>query len=459
MSGNQINNADHIYSELLQMKKESLWNNIVDKVADKPEISLCTANIARLYSESLCQIGDKEKALNHLQKAVHKFPDNQGLIKDYAVALTSHGDFENALKFWQLFETLCNTKPPSYYYCMQKIYDKKGNLEQAVSYITEGLKVYPDNSKLLHLNANPKEKVIIEDVIKKANKKPSSIDTNMISSLYWHFNKDLKDAKDNFHPQAMLKAARWGYFKWPMRIRDYVTGKRVMDVGCGSGTDSIGFVTFGAVQYVGVDPTMKLDDKKTKNKNAARLKGGFTPKEEFNWTPREIANLFPRIYFVRGTFESLSDQDKFLKFDLITMHTVTEHLINIEEVFKGCAELLSDDGILIYLHHNFYCWNGHHLAPKRVVDIDESDPEQKKYMDWAHLTFNPPKGHYFLRGLNKIRLDDLKLLTEKYFNIIDWSELHNDYGRLTPEILKRNPQYTERELTTGKVYCIAGKKT
>lgn len=268
---------------------------------------------------------------------------------------------------------------------------------------------------------------------------------------------DSPDAQP-FRVDMAQRAAEFGYFKWPVTIRDHIGGKRVLDVGCGSGIDSIGFVTLGAREYVGIDRGMKLDSSKVKNKNAARLKGGLTPKESFGWTPNDISLAFPQITFFRGTFEELRAQRGFSKFDVITMHTVTEHLMQIEEVFAGCEALLANGGKFIYLHHNFYGWNGHHMPPKRVEDVDESDPDQLHYLDWRHITFDAPEDHYFHSGLNKIRLDDLKALTEKYFKIIEWRERMDDRGRLTQEIRNRLSQYSERELATDKVFCLALKR-
>lgn len=282
-----------------------------------------------------------------------------------------------------------------------------------------------------------------------------------LKKLYGVRKVALMNGASNFRSDMALRAAKFGYFKWPIKIREYVRGKRVLDVGCGAGTDSIGFITLGAREYVGIDPGMKLDNDTVKNKNGERLRGGLTPKESFGWTPRDISLAFSNISFFRGTFEQLRAQKDFVKFDLIVMHTVTEHLMRIEEVFAGCASVLADNGTLIYFHHNFYCWNGHHMAPKRIQDIDSGDPEQRKYMDWNHILFDPPEGHYFGRGLNRIRLDDLSRLTEKYFIIQKWEERRDGeehLARLTEEIRDRLSEYSLRELMTNKVFCIASAR-
>ena len=83
-------------------------------------------------------------------------------------------------------------------------------------------------------------------------------------------------------------------------------------------------------------------------------------------------------------------------------------------------------------------------------------------MDWNHLQLDPDKEATYLKSqVNRIRLDDLRALTEKHFQIETWHEREIDErrgaGRLTEEIRARNPQLTVRELTTQGVFCRAWK--
>ncbi len=55
-----------------------------------------------------------------------------------------------------------------------------------------------------------------------------------------------------------------------------------------------------------------------------------------------------------------------------------------------------------------------------------SDTTQKQFVDWAHIRFDAPEGHYFHRGLNKIKLDDLRELVERDYDIETWDELPSD---------------------------------
>jgi SAM-dependent methyltransferase len=248
------------------------------------------------------------------------------------------------------------------------------------------------------------------------------------------------------------RAREFGYLAWPKRLRPWVQGKDVLDVGCGTGVHGVGFAVVGVRSYVGVDPKIRLDMKQAKN---TRTRGW----EPFGWTPAEIMRVFPQVRIVPGTFEAMPDAERF---DVAVLHNSTEHLMAIEEVLAGIARRLRPGGQLIYNHHNFYCWNGHHMRPKSIGEIDAGDAGQQPFIDWAHLVFEPPPGHYFHRGLNRIRLDELKAATERHYDIQTWNEIASDEargaGRLTPAIRERFPGYSARELLTQHVFCVARPK-
>jgi SAM-dependent methyltransferase len=167
---------------------------------------------------------------------------------------------------------------------------------------------------------------------------------------------------------------------------------------------------------------------------------------------------FKRVELIPGKFE---DIESGRSFDIAVLHNVTEHLIRIDEVIEGIASKLRPGGRILFNHHNFYCWNGHHQFPKTTDQIDLNDPEQKKYMDWAHIRFTPPEGHYFRRGLNKIKLDELRDIVERRYEIEVWNEIpsseKNGGLRLTDNIVARFPELTRRDLAIHNVFCVATK--
>ena len=278
------------------------------------------------------------------------------------------------------------------------------------------------------------------------------VDSEAACLAYRRFNADAADAEDNLDRELITQAVRLGYLSWPRKVQTYVRGRSVLDVGCGRGMQSIGYIVAGAKSYTGLDPSIALDSDRAKSKRTNR----YGP---FGATPRDIMRRMPRIRLVPGTFEDIAPDERF---DLIVLHNVTEHLANIETVFEGVKKRLARHGKIIFHHHNFYSWDGHHLPPRTIDQIDVSDPAQRDVVDWNHLTFEAPEGHYIRRGLNKIRLDELRALTSRLFEIESWDEIvsteREGRNRLTSDIIERHREFSERELLVKNVLCIARHK-
>lgn len=250
------------------------------------------------------------------------------------------------------------------------------------------------------------------------------------------------------HPALVHAADAMGYLRWCRRIRPHVAGRDVLDLGCGRGLHWVGVLLAGARSYTGADPIIRLDDdevRDTHRRCAARL----------GVTPREAMGGQLRLSLVPGT---LRDLPPGRRFDTVIMHMTTEHLRPIAETFADLAAGLRPGGRIVFLHHNFFCWNGHHVAPRTIDDIVVGDPEQAKVIDWNHITFDAPAGHRIREDLNRIRLDELRALTERHFVIERWEEkavqTKNGAARLTPAILARHAGCSERELRTQSVFCV-----
>jgi SAM-dependent methyltransferase len=270
-------------------------------------------------------------------------------------------------------------------------------------------------------------------------------DPRAACEAYFHFNGRDFESRRNFNRDMIRRAVEFDYLSWPRKIAADVRGKDVLDVGCGTGLHAVGFLVFGVKSYTGLDPILKMDSDISKNLRKRT-------KEHFGWTPAEVQALLPRVELISGTFEQVAPDRTF---DIAVLHNVTEHLINIEEVFQGVWQRLRPDGRILFNHHNYYCWNGHHQSPKFVEEIDPADPQQRKFLDWNHLDLDPETEASLAGKLNRIRLDEIRTLTERHFEIVSWEEIPSEpergAGRLTDEILRRFPQYSRRELTTQNV--------
>lgn len=269
---------------------------------------------------------------------------------------------------------------------------------------------------------------------------------------YWINNAKNPWRGSCFQPEILRRALEFGYVNWPSKIQDLVRDKDVIDVGCGSGIHGIGHLAAGARSYLGVDPALRMD--KDRIKNLTRRS-----KEPLGWTPGELMALMESW---RVDARPISEIPDGRNFDVAILYDVTEHLADPDATFKEIAERLRPGGTLIFVHHNFYSWNGHHLSPKTVADVDRDDPSQENLVDWNHVSFQPDPDHYISRSLNKIRLDDLLEITARYFDILEQEELptrpENGADRLTSEIEHRYPHLTQRDFLTQNLHVIARVK-
>ena len=121
------------------------------------------------------------------------------------------------------------------------------------------------------------------------------------------------------------------------------------------------------------------------------------------------------------------------------------------------------------MHHNYYCWNGHHLSPNQPHQIkgENGEGEQTKVMDWRHISLidEVSDDHYIKTHLNRVTLDEMKEITERYFDIEEWNEIPSNnqtLERLTPDILssvqKSRPYLTRRDLEINVVFALSGVK-
>lgn len=284
-------------------------------------------------------------------------------------------------------------------------------------------------------------------------------ENNPVDAIIAYFKNapDLESALRNYDGHLIDVSVEFGYIAWPKRIDEHVIGKSILDVGCGFGGYGMGFLVAGAKSYAGLDPVMKLDSTRAKNKRTRTW-------SDMGFTPRSIAAKLPAIRLFEGTSEDLDFDEKF---DTVALHNVTEHLIQLDMVFEGLLPVCHPDTRIVFLHHNFYCWNGHHMDPNRPDQLDEDNPEHRLHFDWRHIDAVPglPDDHYFHTHLNRVRLNEIRAITEKHFDVIVWEERPSSQetlARLTPQILDRVrktvPDITEQELSTNVVYCVAKAK-
>lgn len=284
-----------------------------------------------------------------------------------------------------------------------------------------------------------------------------SKDVDQAKAAHFAFAKSPAHAKKNYVSDLVTKSVEFDYITWPRKIQDYIRGKSVLDVGCGFGAFGNGFLVAGAKAYTGIDPQMPLDSSRVKNKRKREW-------SDLGMTPNEIMQECPDIHLINGIIEDLETK---ATFDAVVLHNVTEHLHNIREIIPRIRTLLNPGGYLIYQHHNFYCWNGHHRAPNQPRQYEKGSPKHDEVADWNHILIAPdlPEDHFFNTNLNQIRLDEMKSLTYDNYNVEKWLEIESPPAvadRLTDDILSRlhdfDESLTRRDLMVNVALCVAQTK-
>ncbi len=255
--------------------------------------------------------------------------------------------------------------------------------------------------------------------------------------------------------RALVEATReWGYFSHSPELVEKCRGKRVLDIGMGAGPHAVPFVEYGAATYIGVDPTAGAarapDFRSLKNPSIA-------VDNVFPFSVQDIERLYPNVKIYRGVLDDVAPQVRAARPNFAVMTSVTEHLAAPDSVIQSIWKVLEPDGIFWAIHHGYHSWSGHHAQPRGVNTWDRDNAEQNAVADWKHL--QPGHRCYENPNLNRIRLEDLRLVVAKYFELQSWSPIVDTraLARLTPEIRRRWRKYSLAELLTRSV-VIVGKR-
>ena len=257
----------------------------------------------------------------------------------------------------------------------------------------------------------------------------------------------------NWRQRKLLRyAIDTGYLAWPLKISSLLSRARILDFGSGRSLHFVGYLLAGAKEYVGDDPTQNFSSTLVKSKKTGK-------RVDIEMPLAGVSAVFPQVLFT-SNLETIRKNNRF---DVAILHNVTEHLPNLSQEFDTIAQALDPGGLIIFHHHNFFCWDGHHCAPKREEDYDGQSEAHNQVVDWAHIDFDPPEKHGIRSStLNRITLDQLKAETEARFEILHWTEMISPVGkgggrfdRIPEGLLNR---FSNRDLTVKNVLCIAQKR-
>jgi len=293
---------------------------------------------------------------------------------------------------------------------------------------------------------------------------------------------------DQLRRMILAETKRWKYYDQVKGWWSSFKNMSVLDVGMGQGP--VGAVALEYVlRYTGLDPAICIDKpsctrdrriKSTRGKTQCLLEqespeciglGRTCPKftacsqvevdkyKKFPFTGLQMMQAYgPRLELLPGTFETLNGTQFLVRgsYDVVFMHTVTEHLPDLLGVFQGIFDLTLPGQKFFNLHHNFYGFGGHHAWPATVSQFDRNSVGQRDFALWQHLTPGSPAARD--HNLNRVRLGDLLAVMDVYFDChVKVTVLPGVEVLLTPELLANLTRsgFFKRELLieTCKMDC------
>ncbi|MCR5595180.1 MAG: class I SAM-dependent methyltransferase [Lachnospiraceae bacterium] len=187
-------------------------------------------------------------------------------------------------------------------------------------------------------------------------------------------------------------------------------GKKVLDLGCGSGERCVDYIKCGAVKVVGVDISEKMLD-------AARKE-----------------NSDPNITYLNMAMEDIGSIDE--TFDVITSSLAFHYVEDFGGVVKDVYSLLSDEGIFLFSqeHPLATCYSGEY-------DRWTRDPDGKKiYANIADYCIERRNDSaWFVEGVQRYHRmfsTIVNTLADTGFRILKVAEPYP-----TEEILKKYPDF------------------
>ena len=256
--------------------------------------------------------------------------------------------------------------------------------------------------------------------------------------------------------KRVIETARdWGYFRdWGKTRLDLWKGKHILDVGMGGGPHSVAYIALGARKYSGIDPAVGTDHVRDYRSQEDE---SIPEYHAFPYSPEEIMQLFPQIKLYSGILEDFVDELADDPPEVVGMAVVTEHLRQPREVMDGIWKIMEEGGVLFFSHANYYSWVGHHENPRTVEKWDKKNKRENTVVDWKHLA---PDHHRFSDpNLNRIRMGDLRILTDNFFDIIEWKGAIVAKERLTEELRKKYHYLSLSELLTQTLYVTAIRRS
>jgi 2-polyprenyl-6-hydroxyphenyl methylase/3-demethylubiquinone-9 3-methyltransferase len=170
-----------------------------------------------------------------------------------------------------------------------------------------------------------------------------------------------------------------------------VSGKSIIDIGCGSGLSSLCFALQEASKIISID----IDDDSVSAANELRLR--TPPKNKKEWTVHKSS-----------VFDLRSDAEKF---DIVYSWGVLHHTGNVWEAIRKCRDLVAPDGLLhLALYRSGDRYSEHLRQKIRFADMDR---EEKCTLLYQYLD-----SIFMSKGASVFDSDERG--TNRFHDALDW---------------------------------------
>src|SRR5437870_2477253 len=161
-----------------------------------------------------------------------------------------------------------------------------------------------------------------------------------------------------------------------------VADRRLLEVGCGQCWHAPLLLARGARCFVGVDQYKDFTTKQVFHRQFAGLTETPARMRDLPLPLDQFLAAFQNIEVHSADFLNWQTDRRF---DAAYLLTVTEHLEDVRAVFQRIVDLLDDGGLVYFSHHNYYCWNGHHMVPRTIAEYDANDPAMRACADCSRV--------------------------------------------------------------------------
>jgi len=240
-----------------------------------------------------------------------------------------------------------------------------------------------------------------------------------------------------------------------------LTGKRILDLGCGQRYPHLLLLSAGGNEVTGIDLEVVGPGYK-KYLKMLRLSGWERSLKSFL---RQLC--FDRLYFaelsrlsdraldrvnlniIQGDATSLPFPDD--HFDLIVSTAVFEHITDLPKAAQEVSRVLKPGGVCDIEIHLFTSISGGHNLTWHDPDGNPS----RTVPAWDHLRKNLFPAHVYL---NRLRESQYRNIFSRYIAILDWVSLKFEGEKfLTPEIEKELAHFYREELLKKNIVVVGQK--